>query len=195
MTAFGCDLNWSQNWAVPRCALIVHERRAASVASMVDAKSLRRLLFSATTLLMMGGCDYVAGPAIDASRCEAPDYQVALAGGIDEMQVWAGNQDGFAPTPLLVSQDPDRIAATAAFFLDRSDQWYIAAGETYDPASRRSGSEFTIKFLREGKERAYIGWGHSYLETAGCGFEVVRPLSPPDRPELFHLVFDAPQRP
>lgn len=183
------------NLAALRRVLIVHEGRDASVASMLDAKSLRRLLFPAATLPMMGGCDYVARPAIDASRCEAPDYTVALAGSIDEIQIWAGNQDGFAPTPLLVSQDHDKIAATAAFFLDRSDQWYIAAGETYDPASRRSGSEFTIKFLRDGEERAYIGWGHSYLETAGCGFEVVRPLSPPDRPELFHLVLDSPQGP
>jgi hypothetical protein len=140
----------------------------------------------------MGGCDRVVGPAIDTSRCETPDYLAALAGNIDEVQVWAGNQDGFAPAPLLVSQDPEKITLIAAFFRDRGDHWYVAAGETYDPASRRSGSEFTIRFLSEGEERSYIGWGYSYLETAGCGFEVVRPLSPPDRPELFHLVFESP---
>ena len=143
----------------------------------------------------MGGCERVISPAIDISRCEAPDYLAALAGSIDEIEIWAGNRGGFAPSALLVSQDQGKITALAAFFLERREDWYIAAGETYDPSSRRSGSEFTIRFMSRGEERAYIGWGYSYLETSGCGFEVVRPLSPPDRPQLYHLAFDTPLRP
>jgi hypothetical protein len=162
---------------------------------MLVATTLSRFLALAAALVVIGGCDPVAGPVVDTSRCETPDYPAALAGGIDEIQIWAGNQDGLAPMPLLVSQDQDKIASIAAFFLARTDYWYVGAGETYDPASRRSGSEFTIRFLSQGEERSYIGWGYTYLETAGCGFEVVRTLSPPDRPELFHLVFESPLRP
>lgn len=155
--------------------------------------SLRGLLIS-LSLVMVAACDGGVGPAVDTSRCEAPDFAGALVGDIDEIQVWAGNQGGFAPEPLLISREREKIGSIAEFFLDRSDHWYVAAGETYDPASRRSGSEFTIRFMSAGRERAYVGWGYTYLETPGCGFEVVRPLSPPDRPGLMHLVFDVPLR-
>lgn len=146
------------------------------------------------SLLMMAACDGAIEHRADPSRCESLDFRSALAGDIDEIQVWAGNQAGFAPQPLLTHTDREKIASITGFFLERSDLWYIAAGETYDPASRRSGSEFTIRFFSGGSQRAYIGWGHTYLETPGCGFEVVRPLSPPDRPELMHLIFDTPHR-
>jgi hypothetical protein len=153
-----------------------------------------RALLASLSLLMTAACDGTFQPLVDASRCEEPDYQAALPGNIDEVQIWAGNQTALAPEPLLVSVDQEKIASIAEFFLDRRDHWYIAAGETYDPATRRSGSEFTLRFMSAGREQAYIGWGYAYLESHGCGFEVVRPLSPPDRSGLMRVVFDVPLR-
>jgi hypothetical protein len=107
--------------------------------------AVRGLLIS-MSLLTTAACDGTIQPVVDSSRCDAPDYQAALVGSIDEVQIWAGNQAGLAPEPLLISVDQEKIATIAEFFLDRSDHWYIAAGETYDPASRRRGSEFTLRF-------------------------------------------------
>lgn len=160
---------------------------------MFQPKPLRSFFLAAAVFAMLG-CERAGGPAVDASRCAAPDYVTALVETIDEVQVFAGNQDGLAPSPLVINRNPEDIQAIASFFLERADLWYVAAGETYDPATRRSGAEFTIRFLSAGVEQTYVGWGMTYLETPGCGFEVVRPLSPPDRPELLHLLFGAPRR-
>ena len=70
-----------------------------------------RSLLLAAVLAAMGGCERVISPAIDISRCDAPDYLAALAGSIDEIEIWAGNRGGFAPSALLVSQDQGKITA------------------------------------------------------------------------------------
>ncbi|MGI9385863.1 MAG: hypothetical protein ACR2OX_00390 [Methyloligellaceae bacterium] len=144
--------------------------------------------------LFVAACDDLVAVGLQASKCEVLAYPAVLSAGVDEFKVWAGNREGFAAAPLLTSTGPDHVKRVANFFLKRRDGWYMGAGETYNPASRRAMSEFTIEFLRDGKRVVYIGWGYNYLETPGCGFEAVRVLPVADRPVLFHALFGSPLR-
>jgi hypothetical protein len=147
----------------------------------------------AAALFMLGGCDGGVSP-IAASDCAAPDYLSLQNSAADSFAVFAGSSATRNDTALLVVDDQKNVDALQGFLLSRNDGWHIGAGETYDPATRISGSEFTIDFRRDGKVIASFGLGDSYFETPGCGYEVLRPISPEDRARVMNLVFGTPMR-
>ena len=84
-----------------------------------------------------------------------------------------------------------RIAALQAFLLERVDGWFIAAGETYDPNSRKASSVITAVFKSGDTAIAQFGYSPATLETPGCDVEVILVLSPADNEKVFELLSEA----
>jgi hypothetical protein len=84
-----------------------------------------------------------------------------------------------------------RIAALQAFLLERVDGWFIAAGETYDPKSRKATSVITAVFKSGDTAIARFGYSPALLETPGCEVEVILVLSPAESEKVSELLSEA----
>lgn len=140
-------------------------------------------------LAALTGCGFVLVDGENPSLCAQPDFVLRLQNGVDRIEVWEGNRHGFAREPRDVFTETAAVQALLGFVLERDDAWFIAAGETYDPATRRSGAAHTLKFMRGTQEVAYVATNQTYLETPGCGYEVSRVLNVADQQAWHALVF------
>lgn len=129
---------------------------------------------------------------VQTGQCATPLFLAALESDVDELQIWPGNREGFARMPLLTIADKARIAKVKKFFERKRSGWYIPAKQSEIEPTRMATSEYTVKILKDGKVIAYIGWGYNYLETLGCGTEVVMVLPVLQRPALLNAVFGTP---
>lgn len=68
---------------------------------------------------------------------------------------------------------------------------FIAAGETYDPNSRKASSVLTAVFKSGDTAIAQFGYSPALLETPGCDVEVILVLSPADNVKVFELLSEA----
>lgn len=107
----------------------------------IPAKSPRGFLAAALCLLTAGCTE--AGPP---PQCDALDFRALSGEPLSAVEIHDGNRDRGSPEPHLTLSDPARIAALQAFLLERVDGWFIAAGETHDPNSRKASSVITAVF-------------------------------------------------
>lgn len=147
---------------------------------------LKRLLLTAALALLANGC-IKAGPSL---QCEALDFKVLSGKQISEIDIYDGNRDRMAPQPRVTIHDPARIAALQSFLLGHEDGWFVAAGETYDPNSRKANSVITAVFKSGDETVARFGYSPAFLETPGCDFEVILILSPADNERILDLLGD-----
>jgi hypothetical protein len=151
----------------------------------ISAKS-RHSLIAALCLCAAGCID--AGPP---PQCDALDFKALSGEPISTIEIYDGNRDRRSPEPRLTLRDPAQIAALQAFLLERVDGWFIAAGETYDPKSRKATSVITAVFKSGDTAIARFGYSPALLETPGCEVEVILVLSPADSEKVSELLSEA----
>lgn len=147
---------------------------------------LRRVLLAASLALLATGC-IKAGPL---PQCDALGFNALHGQQISEIEIYDGNRDRIAPEPRVTIRDPARIAALQSFLLEHQDGWFIAAGETHDPNSRKANSVITAVFKSGDEAVARFGYGPALLETPGCDLEVILILSPADNEKILDLIED-----
>jgi hypothetical protein len=151
----------------------------------ISAKSRHSLI--AALCLCAAGC-IEAGPP---PQCDALDFKALSGEPISTIEIYDGNRDRRSPEPRLTLRDPAQIAALQAFLLERVDGWFIAAGETYDPKSRKATSVITAVFKSGDTAIARFGYSPALLETPGCEVEVVLVLSPAESEKVSDLLSEA----
>lgn len=149
------------------------------------AKLWSGFLAAAFTLLA-SGC-IKAGPV---PQCDELGFKALSGKQIDEIEIYDGNRDRIAPDPRVTIRDPARIAALQSFLLGHDDGWFVAAGETHDPNSRKANSIVTAVFKSGDEAIARFGYSPAFLETPGCDYEVILILSPADNAKILDLLED-----
>lgn len=147
----------------------------------------RRVLFAAAICLFAASC-IEAGPP---PQCDALAYKALSGQEISTIEIHDGNRDRRSPEPRVILRDPDQIAALQAFLLERVDGWFIAAGETYDPDSRKANSVITAVFKSDDTAVAQFGYSPAFLETPGCDHQVIFILTPADNELILDLLGEA----
>jgi hypothetical protein len=147
---------------------------------------LRRVFLAAALALLATGC-IKAGPL---PQCDALGFKALSGKQISEIEIYDGNRDRMAPEPRVTIRDPARIAALQSFLLGHEDGWFIAAGETYEPNSRKANSVITAVFKSGDEAVARFGYSPAFLETPGCDIEVILILSPADNERILDLLGD-----
>ncbi len=135
------------------------------------------------------GCN----PTAQIPYCENLGFLQLRTANANTLSVFEGHYRARSPKPVRTITDAATIAGVQQFLLERTDGWFIAAGETYDPNSREPTSEHLVILAQASSNTvAYLGRlgvAPGNLETPGCGYEVVRPLSPGDYADLMRLLF------
>jgi hypothetical protein len=152
----------------------------------ISAKSRRGFLAAALCLLAAGCIE-----AGQVPQCDALDFKALSGEPVSAVEIYDGNRDRRSAEPRLTLRDPARIAALQAFLLERVDGWFIAAGETHDPNSRKASSVITAVFKSGDTAIAQFGYTPALLETPGCDVEVILVLSPADNEKVFELLSEA----
>lgn len=151
----------------------------------ISEKSRHGLI--AALCLCAAGCTEAGPPP----QCDALDFKALSGEPISTIEIYDGNRDRRSPEPRLTLRDPAQIAALQAFLLERVDGWFIAAGETHDPNSRKATSVITAVFKSGDTAIARFGYSPALLETPGCEVEVILVLSPADNEKVFELLSEA----
>lgn len=152
----------------------------------ISSKSRYGFLAAALCLLAAGCIE--AGPP---PQCDALGYKALYGQPISTIEIYDGNRDRRAPEPRATIRDPAQISALQTFLLERVDGWFIAAGETYDPNSRKANAEITAVFKDGDTAIAQFGYSPAFLETPGCDFEAILILTPADNELILDLLGDA----
>ncbi len=153
---------------------------------MLTAKSHRALLAAAFCLITASCIE--AGPP---PQCDALTFKALSGQPVSAIEIYDGNRDRRAPEPRVTLRDPAQIAALRAFLLERVDGWFIAAGETYDPDTRKANAEITAVFKSGDTAIAEFGYSRAFLETPGCDHEVILILTPADNAKIVELLAEA----
>jgi len=154
--------------------------------SATPAKRWRGFL-AATISLFAAGC-IKAGPP---SQCDALEYTALSGQQISAIEIYDGNSERRSPEPRVTLRDPAQISALQSFLLARTDGWFIPAGETHDPQTRKPSSVITAVFKDGDAAIAQFGYSPAVLETSGCDFEVILILSPADNERTVELLGEA----
>ncbi len=148
----------------------------------------RRSGFFAAALCLLAASCIEAGPP---PQCHALAFKALSGQPVSAIEIYDGNRNRRSPGPRLTLRDPAQIAALQAFLLERVDGWFIAAGETYDPDSRKANAMITAVFKSGDTAIAQFGYSPTFLETPGCDHEVILILTPADNAEIVELLGEA----